>query len=240
MELRALKHGDLMGSPDTKIMLHRTGAGSQAASALWQDIARLKIAHGWTGRATSVLLLDSEEPELFPAVVDLSYISPDPSGADTALDEALSALVAEGISPAEVMTVLFTHCHADHFDERLLEHMPHAQIYGPAGSGIPGALPLLPERFGTSVRSLNTPGHGTPHASYIVIVELADQDLTMCIAGDVIMSHAHFLCLDHPLSFADNEAGRRSVEAIIANLSAARTTYTMILPGHDRPFFVIR
>jgi glyoxylase-like metal-dependent hydrolase (beta-lactamase superfamily II) len=83
---------------------------------------------------------------------------------------------------------------------------------------------------------LNTPGHGPPHCSYIF--DAPQWNLAIAAAGDLVMSHAHYLSMDKPLAFADPETGRASVSALLDALSARNLKYRMIIPGHDMPFFV--
>lgn len=75
-----------------------------------------------------------------------------------------------------------------------------------------------------------------PHFSYVV--DMPQKSLSVCFAGDLIMSHAHFLSLNDPLSFSDAETGGRSVETALKELASRPTKYKMIVPGHDIPFFV--
>ena len=129
-----------------------------------------------------------------------------------------------------------THPHPDHFDHRLLEHLPGADLFGPGELGSSSGHTFDPDRFGGLVECLDTPGHGTPHVSYIV--DLPQLDLAVGIAGDLIMSHAHYLCPDHPLSYADHDAGKRSVATLEEALRSRGAKYQTIFPGHGVPFFV--
>ena len=236
MELLVLKHGNLMGSPDTKEMLHRAGAGSTAAHALWQDIFRIKRAFDLDGHATSLLLVEPSLPDVFPTAVDFSYITADPASYENAVDRALAGLAEAGFDPREIKSLLVTHPHPDHFDGRLLDHLPAATVYGPAELGASVVEPFDPARFGGLIECLDTPGHGTPHVSFLL--ELPDLDLAVGIAGDLVMSHAHYLSPEHPLSFADHDAGRRSIEELEESLRSRGRRYRTIFPGHDVPFFL--
>ena len=198
---------------------------------------KIKIAFGLNGQSTSALLLEPSCTELFPALVDCSYLCADPASyTDASVRAALDAVNAAGVEPAEIRSHFVTHPHGDHLDPRLAQHFPNAKIYAHPDSKIPGARPLAAEMCPPTLLALNTPGHGTPHCSFIV--DIREHDLSVCIAGDLIMSHAHFLSLDHPLSFADHEAGRRSVAAVMDALASRKTKHWMILPGHDIPFFI--
>lgn len=239
MELRALKYGDLMGSPDIKDLLLAAGPGSEVAHDTWAAAARIKWAFGWTGHATSVLLLDPSRPDAFPAWVDPSWITPDPAThGEAAVDTALEALAGAGHAPEDVRTVLVTHDHMDHVDPRVLGRLPNAVVHAPDGAIVPGATAFDPERLDGLVAALDTPGHWGPHVSYVV--DLEGYDATLCLAGDLIMSHAHLLALDHPLSCADHDATRRSLRAVLAEMDARPTRFKLLLPGHDRPVFVTK
>jgi len=237
MELLALKYGDLMGSPDTKDLLLDQGPGSEAAHQVWLAVAGIKLAFGWSGQATSVALVEPGVPEGFPAWIDPSFISPDPAThGDASVDAAIEGLRRVGIEPRAVRTVLVTHDHGDHVDSRVLERLPDAVVMAPEGALVPGAVGFDAARLGDRVTRLDTPGHWGAHASYLV--DLPQHDLSICIAGDLVMSHAHVLASDHPLAFADHAAARASLGRVIAALDARPTRFKMILPGHDRPFFV--
>lgn len=236
MELKILKYGNLMGSPDMKALMHDC-ADDAAADRLWDELYPIKLAFGLDGRSTSAVLIEPSCPELFPALVDCSYMCADPASyTDASVKAALDAIAGAGLVPAQIKSLLVTHPHGDHQDPRLLKHLSGAKFYADPASKIPGATPLPPDKLPSSFLSLDTPGHGTPHCSFIV--DLAAQDLSVCIAGDLIMSHAHFLSLDHPLSFSDHAAGKQSVAAAMRALAARPTKHKMILPGHDMPFFV--
>ncbi len=233
MELLALKYGDLMGSPDTKDILAAAGPGSERAHQAWVEMAELKLAFGWTGQATSLLLVEPGHPEAFPALVDPSWVSPDPATHGPGAVDRLLARVRElGVAPADIRTVLLTHEHIDHWDPRLLAHLPAAVVYGP-GDREPA---FDPRRFGGLITTVDTPGHGGPHAGYLV--DLPRRDLTLAIAGDLVMSHAHALDLDHALAFTDAAAGRASLASVIEALDRRPRRWAMIVPGHDRPFLV--
>jgi glyoxylase-like metal-dependent hydrolase (beta-lactamase superfamily II) len=230
MELVILKHGDLMGSPDCKELLRRAGAGTPAAHAVWEELFAIKTALGLGGRSTSALLLEPALPDAFPAVVDLSYVTPGGS-IDDPIEAALSRLREQGLGPGGVRSALVTHQHADHCDARLLARLPAAVAYGP------GLAPFDAAHFGGLVEALDTPGHGGPHVSYVV--DLPRLDAAVCLAGDLVMSHAHFLSLDHPLAFADHAAGRASVERVTAALRGRGRRHDLIVPGHGPPFFLV-
>ena len=237
MELRALKYGDLMGSPDIKDLLLAEGPGSEAAHQVWLAVADIKLAFGWSGQGTSVVLVEPDEPDGFPIWVDPSFISPDPSThGEASVDAAFDALRRVGVEPDEVRTVLVTHDHGDHVDSRVLQRLPGAVVMAPDGAMVSGCVLFDGERLGGRITCIDTPGHWGPHSSYLV--DLPQHDLSICIAGDLVMSHAHLLTLDHPLAFADHEAGRSSIAHVIAALDERPTRYKMILPGHDRPFLV--
>lgn len=237
MELIIAKYGNLMGSPDLKQMMHELGPASRAADKLWDDLAAIKYKLGLNGQSTSAALLEPDCPALFPALVDFSWICADPaSSGEQSLRYALDGVTNARLRFDEVRSVLITHPHPDHHDPRILEHLPNARVLAHPYSGIPGAAPLDPAAMPPSFMAIDTPGHGTPHCSYIA--DLRRYDLSVCIAGDLIMSHAHFLSLDKPLSFTDAEAGRRSVRDVMDALASRPTKYKLILPGHDIPFFV--
>ncbi|MFA6448782.1 MAG: hypothetical protein WCX65_04870 [bacterium] len=237
MEIKILKYGNLMGSPDLKKMMRDAGGDTPAADKIWDDLYEIKLAFGLGGQSTSVLLIEPAYRELFPAVVDCSYLCADPkSYSDNSISQALDAIAAAGVDPATIKSYLVTHPHGDHFDPRLMSLLPSAAAYSFRDSKIPGTEPLPENFFPPSFEALDTPGHGTPHCSYIV--DLPARNLSVCIAGDLIMSHAHFLSLDNPFSFSDYDAGRRSVRSVMNALEARKTIYKMIIPGHGIPFFV--
>jgi len=239
MELRALKFGDLMGSPDTKDLLLAEGPGSEAAHRVWLAIADIKLALGWSGQATSVVLVEPEVPDGFPVWIDPSFVSPDPAThGEASVDAALDGLRRVGIAPEEVRTILVTHDHGDHVDGRVLQRLPGAVVMAPAGAIVTGAVPFDGARLGGRIVHLDTPGHWGPHSSYLV--DLPRHDLSVCVAGDLVMSHAHVLASDHPLAFSDHSEGRVSIARVIRALDDRPTRFKMILPGHDRPFFVTR
>jgi len=101
---------------------------------------------------------------------------------------------------------------------------------------VPRTTPFDGERLGGGVAALDTPGHWGPHASYVI--DLDGFDATVCLAGDLVMSHAHLLALDHPLSCADHAATRRSLRAVLTEMDARQSRFQLLLPGHDRPVFV--
>jgi len=239
MELLPLQVGDLMGSPDVKDLLLDAGPGTEAAHAVWEDVAAIKLALGWSGRATSVLLLEPGRSQGFPAWVDPSWVTPDPSTHGPAsVDAALGALADAGVRPDEVRTVLVTHDHPDHVDTRVLGHLPNAVVHAPASPILPDAVPFDAQRLGGLVTAVDTPGHWGPPASYVV--DLPQHDLSVCLAGDLVMSHAHLLAMDHPLAFADHDAARASLRRVIEGLDGRGKRYQVIWPGHDRPIFVTR
>lgn len=236
MEIKFLKFGNLMGSPDLKRMMHERGPGTPEADKLWDDLAAIKHEFGLFGQSTSALLLEPARPDFFPALVDCSFISSDPKTyTNKAIEAALESIWAAGARAEEIKTCLVTHPHGDHHDPRLTPHFPKAVFYAPPGSGIPGARPLTPADC-PLVFPLDTPGHGVPHFSYVV--DVAEKSLSVCFAGDLIMSHAHFLSLNDAMSFSNAETGGRSVEAVLKEISSRPTRYKMIVPGHDVPFFV--
>jgi glyoxylase-like metal-dependent hydrolase (beta-lactamase superfamily II) len=237
MEIKILKYGNLMGSPDLKEKMSELGASTPEADKLWDDLYEIKIAFGLNGQSTSLLLIEPDCPELFPAVVDCSYICADPASySDASISAALAAIAAAGVKPDAVKSYFVTHSHGDHLDPRLAAKLPEATVYAHPDSKIHGAKPLPLDLCPAGFTALDTPGHGTPHCSYIV--DLPERNLSACIAGDLIMSHAHYLSLGKPLSFSDAEAGAKSVRAVMDALAARNTKYKMIIPGHDIPFFV--
>jgi glyoxylase-like metal-dependent hydrolase (beta-lactamase superfamily II) len=237
MELLPLQVGDLMGSPDVKDLLLDAGPGTDAAHAVWEDLSAIKLAFGWSGRATSLVLLEPDCPEGFPAWVDPSWVTPDPSTHGPAsVDAALTALTDAGVALDAIRTVLVTHDHPDHVDTRVLRHLPNAVVHAPDSPILPDAVPFDADRLGHHVTAIDTPGHWGPHTSYRV--DLPQQDLSVCLAGDLIMSHAHLLAMDHPLAFADHDAARGSLRRVIEALDASGRRYQAIWPGHDRPIFL--
>ena len=237
MEIRILKYGNLMGSPDMKSMMHDVEPDTKAADKLWDDCAAIKMAFGLDGRSTSALLLEPDCPELFPALMDCSYICADPASyTDDSIDAALDAIKKAGVDPADIKSHFVTHPHGDHLDPRLMQRLSHVKVLAHPDSGIPDAEALDQDACPPGFFALNTPGHGTPHCSFIV--DIPQHDLCMCLAGDLIMSHAHYLSLDHPKSFTDPDAGTQSVASVMKALARSEMSYKMILPGHDIPFFV--
>lgn len=235
MELRLLKAGNLMGSPDAKAMQLRAGPGSQEAHALWLDIARIKTAFGYDGGCTSLLLDEPDLPAAFPALVDPSWITP-AVGVEDALERALTTIRAAGHEPDAVRSVLVTHAHPDHFDPRLLDHLPRATAYAHPDAPIAGCRPFEPGLFGGRVEALSTPGHGGPHTSYLF--ELDAYRLAACAAGDLVMSHAHYLDRRHPLAFSEPERGLESIERVRRALAVRGRAYSLVFPGHGLPFFL--
>ena len=237
MELKILKTGNLMGTPDVKDMLHEADPGSDKATALWEDIAKIKQTLGYNGQCTSLLLQEPKYPEAFPALVDPSWVDATP---DSAGEEgpklALEAISKAGIDPKDIKSILITHRHLDHFDDRLLDHLPNASCYAHPKSLLRGCDPVTEERFGDSILALNTPGHGCPHSSYIV--DLEDLGLSVCLAGDLIMNQAHYLSRRQPLSFENLEQAERSLEVVLQTLVQRFRKYAMLFPGHGLPFFV--
>jgi glyoxylase-like metal-dependent hydrolase (beta-lactamase superfamily II) len=227
MKLTVLKSGNLLGSPDVKRLLHACEQAGGSADALWDELAGIKVALGYDGQCSTFLLEDPARPDLFPAVVDPCFGS---------VEAGLAALAARGLEPGAIRSAMITHAHPDHIDGELLRALPRATTYACAPSPVPGCDPLPQDAFGSSVLALDTPGHGCPHASYIL--ELAELALAVCLAGDLIMSHAHYLDLDHPYAFADHEAGQRSVAAVLSALRDAGRRHAVICPGHGRPFLV--
>lgn len=238
MEIEILKLGNLLGSPDCKELLRRAGPGTDAAHAVWLDIFRIKSAFGQNGQCTSLLLLEPACPETFPAVVDLSYVGHDAAAhGRVATEAALASLAAHGVRPEEVRSILVTHPHPDHVDPLLPSALAGAVLVAPPEFHLAGSRPFMPRRFGGLVECLTTPGHGSPHVSFVL--DLPDLDLSVGIAGDLIMSHAHYLSLDHPLSFTDHVAGKLSVGKLEAALLERGRSFQMVIPGHGQPFFVL-
>lgn len=237
MDVRILKYGNLMGSPDTKEKLFRAGAGSEKAHQLWLDLFRIKTGFELNGQSTSAILLENEIPDYFPAIIDFSYISPGGASlGEDPLGSALDGLKAQGLKPSDIKSLLVTHLHPDHFDHEVLAHLPQAQLFAPPQTKLGVARPITDDDFGGLVQAIDTPGHGGPHVSYLV--DLPDLDLSVCFAGDLVMSHAHYLSLDHPLSFTDHDQGKKSIETVISALKSRGQTYQMFVPGHDIPFFI--
>lgn len=237
MELKVLKYGNLMGSPDMKKIMHDAGEETPEADELFDELYDIKIRIGQDGIASSVALIEQGCPEFFPALVDFSFLSADPaSHNETSVRAALDSLASVDIQPESVKSVFITHQHGDHFDPRVLQHLPNATVFADPGSGMPGAQSFPADEMPDTIISINTPGHGGPHCSYIIDIE--QLNLSACIAGDLIMSHAHFLSLDHPLSFSDPEAGKWSVNTVVRALMERKTKHRMILPGHDVSFFI--
>ena len=117
MEIIILKYGNLMGTPDIKKMLHELGPESKDADKLWDDLAEIKLKMGMNGRCTSALLLEPDSPDLFPAVVDLSYLSADPdSFGEQSVHRALDAITGAGLKLHEIKSCLITHPHPDHLN----------------------------------------------------------------------------------------------------------------------------
>lgn len=237
MILKVIKYGNLMGSPDIKKMMYDVGSESEAADSLWDDAYRIKTAFGLYGQSSSFLLDEPECPDLFPAVADLSFLSADPSTyGDASILSAIRAIEMSGFEAGQIKSYFVTHPHGDHFDLRVARKLPNAKVYAHPDSAILGAEPLPPGKCPAGFIPLNTPGHGTPHTSYVV--DLPEFDMSACLAGDLIMSHAHYLSLGDPLSFADHEAGTASVGVVMDALRSRPSKYKMIFPGHDIPFFV--
>jgi glyoxylase-like metal-dependent hydrolase (beta-lactamase superfamily II) len=237
MELRILKYGNLMGSPDMKSLMHDAGRNTREADVLWDDLAAVKLKFGQDGSSTSALLIEPDCPDLFPAIVDASCLCASPaSHGEEALMELVAAVRASGAQPSDVKSLMITHPHPDHFDRRMLKHFPNAKFRAHDSMGLPDVVPLGKQALAPGFVSLDTPGHGTPHCSFVA--DLDGLDCSVCIAGDLIMSHAHFLAREHPLSFADHKAARGSIDAVMRTLASRPTRYSMVLPGHDMPFFV--
>jgi glyoxylase-like metal-dependent hydrolase (beta-lactamase superfamily II) len=236
MEIIPIKYGNLMGSPDMKAALFAAGTSTPEADRAWDDLAAIKIRMGQNGASTSLLIKESGHP-MFPAAVDLSFICADPEmRGGKSVDAALAALESHGVAPGELKSLFVTHPHADHFDPRLTALFPNARVFALPDSSIPGTEPLDMASLPAWMSCLNTPGHGTPHCSYIF--DAPQWNLAIAAAGDLVMSHAHYLSMDKPLAFADPETGRASVSALLDALSARNLKYRMIIPGHDMPFFV--
>jgi len=238
VELRILKHGNLMGTPDAKEMLLRAGPGSDPAHQLWEEIAEIKTSFGYSGQCTSALIIDEERPEAFPALFDPSYLTVACDYMSTeSIDRALEAISAAGFPPAEIKSVLVSHFHPDHFDPRLLDNLHNAVAYSHAEAYIPGCQPLDQKKFGDSIVALNTPGHGGPHTSYLL--KLPKYDLAVCLAGDLVMSHAHYLAREHPLSFTDPKEGLASIATVWQELKQMKCKHALVFPGHGLPFFAL-
>lgn len=236
MELLVAKYGNLMGSPDLKAKLYDSGSDTPEADRLFDQLFDIKVSFGLNGQSTSLILLDPSRPDLFPAVVDFSFINVDSSSHnESSVKAALDSLASFDLKPEDIKSALVTHPHGDHHDPRLCRLLTNAKIYADPDSKIPGAEPL-PDCAPAPLVSMNTPGHGTPHCSFIV--DIVKHDLSVFIAGDLIMSHAHYLSLEKPLAFSQKDIGLESVKKGIAALNERPTKFKMIMPGHDIPFFV--
>ena len=232
MELTILKRGNLMGSPDIKKLLQRAGPGSHQAHELFVNLHRIKLYLGQNGQATSALVTQDDDPKHFPALIDFSYISTDPASTQQAGQQALHELAQTGYAASQIKSLLYTHPHPDHFDESLLAHFPQATIYLPGSNR---RHYQSPEAFGGAMQAFDTPGHGTAHTSYLFRLEALQA--ACCFAGDLIMSQAHYLSLDHPLSFSDHSAGKKSIAKIMRALHEQQLPYNLIFPGHGEAFF---
>ena len=236
MKLTIVRTGNLLGSPDVKRLLHEREQAGGSTDELWDELARIKLALGYDGQCSIFLLEEPARPDLFPALVDPCFVGTGPARSGSSVEAGLGALGQQGLAPEQIRSVLLTHAHPDHVDRRLLSALPHATAYAHGDSGVPGCEPFPQDRFGPSLVALDTPGHGCSHSSYVL--ELAELELAVCLAGDLIMSHAHYLDLEHPYAFADHDAGRRSVEAVLAALRKTGRRHCAICPGHGRPFVV--
>lgn len=237
MEIKILKYGNLAGSPDVKKMMYDLRGDPKAVDQLWDACHDIKLVFGLNGQSTSALLIEPDCPDLFPALVDCSFLCADPASyGDSSIDAVLHAVRNAGVDPDGLKAHFVTHAHGDHMDPRLRKQMPDVPFLAHPDSKIPGADPLDLDRLPASMAAINTPGHGCQHCSYIV--DFQQHDLSLCIAGDLIMSHAHYLCLDHPASFLDSDAGCASVRTVLQALAGRNAALKMILPGHDIPFFV--
>ncbi len=236
MQVYILKYGNLTGSPDIKAMQWQSGVGTPEAHELFEDLFRIKLAWGLNGQSTSLLLMNSKAPEFFPAVVDLSYITPDPlSHTPETIRTALDRLADFDLRPEHIKSMLVTHPHGDHFDRRLLEFLPQATLIEPPVTQSDRKSAERAPGLSKWIEIIDTPGHAGPHQSFLF--DQTDLDCSVCIAGDLIMSQAHFFNLDHPLAFSNSQQGKKSVAEILEALQRRSTKYKLIVPGHDIPFF---
>ncbi len=156
---------------------------------------------------------------------------------DTGLDDdrLLAGLVAAGVAPAAVDTVVLTHTHGDHY--RSLHLFPSARVLasGPEvnawrSRGAPDKellarlVPSVPS-IAPGLRLVLTPGH-TP-GSAAVLVAQAGQLIT--IAGDAVDSRDFFVRREPSHNAVDPAAERRNFELFAAIAD-------VIVPGHGRPF----
>jgi glyoxylase-like metal-dependent hydrolase (beta-lactamase superfamily II) len=179
--------------------------------------------HGMIAWPNTVLLSGDE-----PVVVDPGY--------QTQGDMLAAALIARGISPDDVRTVLVTHLHSDHVSAlpQLGEvdlHVHAAELETPharAGRGWryraterPSSGEVLP-----GVRWIHTPGHTDGHVAYLVETD----DGLVAIAGDTpgpdpAWFQRGTLPDDHP----------RRDEHLAAFGAIRESGATLLIPGHNPP-----
>jgi glyoxylase-like metal-dependent hydrolase (beta-lactamase superfamily II) len=144
-----------------------------------------------------------------------------------------------GIVPQQVDLVFLTHFHADHrrgleafpnatwlmADDEIAYWWEHTQDDAPE-------YPLLErleradDRLADGVELFPTPGHTPHHTGLSVSVE---DGLRVVVAGDAVMSRAHYLARQPYADKAHWEAALRTMDKIMAEAD-------IVIPGHDNYF----
>jgi N-acyl homoserine lactone hydrolase len=153
---------------------------------------------------------------------------------DTGLDDA--ALLA-GLQAADVVTVVLTHTHGDHY--RSVSVLPRARVLasGPEvvawrSRGAPdkellSRLQPTVTRLAPGVRLLLTPGH-TPGSASVLVAQAGQ---LVAVVGDAVDSRDFFVRREPSHNAVDPAAERRNF-ALFAAIA------DVIVPGHGRPFRV--
>ncbi len=159
--------------------------------------------------------------------------SRDPKDMPSYLDNAC------GIAPAQVDFVFLTHFHGDHrrgieafpsatwlmADDEIAYWWEHTRDDTPEGALL-DRLERADDRLADGIELLPTPGH-TPHHTGLRVE--AEDSLRVIVAGDAILSRAHYLARQPYADKAHWDTALRTMDQVVADSD-------IVIPGHDNYF----